>query len=360
MNYEQFLDHVKTLKHRDPPEGKMSPSSLGQLDDCPGSVMAQKGLPNPWEEKAFLGTVKHELARLSLENKMNIPDVPEEVLEDVQGVVNQVAIWESLGWEVLALENYMENEIMAGTADLLMIKDSVLRVADFKFGNNPVSVDTLQLDGYALMAYDKFEYKTIIVNIIQPPLDTVSEREIDIGKSRQILRDIHFRCVVQPAGRTVSEEACRFCKACGTGRCPESTVSLIPLLPQFPVEPEKADEFMEQVLIAKKAVKKIEETFKTYLKNGGVSHRFEMTAGYDKREITSAEQTCLILDEKDNRFSEKFGAVCSVNVKKLEALCVDLGMCTAETAKDFLTGTIGDHIETKKVSGSLKAKKKLE
>jgi len=194
---------------------------------CPGSVEAERDIPNTTSPFAAEGTEAHELAELSLRSgpaaldayaNSEMADFVRVYLEYVQQAATGSDLFEIE--QRVSYADWIEGGF--GTADAVIIKDGVIHVCDLKYGmgvrvdaeNNPQGML------YALGAYAENAWigniHTARISIVQPRLDHISEWEISIDALLRWAEWAKQRAetTAEPdAPRVPGEKQCRFCKA---------------------------------------------------------------------------------------------------------------------------------------------------
>lgn len=218
------------------------PSKLKQYELCPGSYLAEQGVPDVQTEYSAAGTLLHSYAAYcheldidAREGAYELPDYP-----DLQFITAEQAGWvqEYLNYiRNLGTERFVEirvtpvkslAELVWGTADNVTISmvDRVLHVADLK-GGSGVKVEAannIQTAAYGLGAYHEFEhiygpFDKLVTHIVQPPLNNIDKHEYDVSELPQIeeriIRIVKNAQEPDPVFNA-TEEGCRFCKARAT------------------------------------------------------------------------------------------------------------------------------------------------
>jgi hypothetical protein len=194
---------------------------------CPGSVEAERDIPNTTSKFAEEGTAAHELAEFALNIGPSALDAfhDAEMADFVRVYVEYVA-QAATNADIFEIEQRVSYADWVdggfGTADAVIVKGGVIHVCDLKYGmgvrvdaeNNPQGML------YALGAYAANSYlgdiHTAKISIIQPRLDHISEWEISI---EALLRWAEWakqqaEATQEPdAPRVPGEKQCRFCRA---------------------------------------------------------------------------------------------------------------------------------------------------
>jgi hypothetical protein len=210
--------------HAQRQHARMSASKISRVAVCPGSLMAEEGLPNSTSEAAQRGTDIHEIAEKLLRGE-SVAGVDNDLL-DVASRYVTTAIQET----IYAKKHYVELDVtdalktihpsLGGTADLIAIGGGVMTVCDLKTGRIEVSPENnLQLMTYALgaaIALNAPATVTVRLAIYQP--DHGGWREwscthADLMAWKDKLRDLAVAAHQPDAPRNPEQEACRYCKA---------------------------------------------------------------------------------------------------------------------------------------------------
>jgi len=194
---------------------------------CPGSVKAEDGLPNTSSPFAEEGTRAHDLAELALTTVPAALDLFED-----QDMANHVRVYTeyverlSAGADLVLIEERVDYSDWVdggfGTADAVVVRGDTLHVVDLKYGMGvPVSAeDNPQGMLYGLGAYAAVgaivEVTRVVISIIQPRLDSISEWEISLADLLRWAEWVSARAEATKADdapRVPGEKTCRWCKA---------------------------------------------------------------------------------------------------------------------------------------------------
>ena len=220
---------------------KLSASGSHRWLHCPGSVEAEKTLPNTSSFFAEEGSAAHELAEIVLSklagdcSKM----IGEKLIEYDAFVVTQemadyVQIYTDYVRNLGGSQFYEQRADFGewvpdgwGTADAIVINRDTIHVIDLKYGQG-LRVDAEENSQgilYALGAYAEYElfhdFQRVVITIVQPRLDHISEWEITIPellKRGEWIKQKAEEASKPNAKRTPGERQCNWCKAKAT--CP--------------------------------------------------------------------------------------------------------------------------------------------
>ena len=201
---------------------KLSASGSDRWMNCPGSVREESKFPKPPSSAyAAKGTEAHEYAEKLLRCQIEVADIPAEHLDVVVPYRDYV-----LGFQGhLFIEHRFHLEWlhpqMFGTADTVLLADTVLHVMDLKSGQG-VRVDAKdnsQLLYYALGAWHDYQHlfdiKTVIVHIVQPRLNHYDTFELSIKDLLAFAERLKAAAVATENAKAelVPGDHCRWCRA---------------------------------------------------------------------------------------------------------------------------------------------------
>jgi hypothetical protein len=194
---------------------------------CAGSVKAERGLPNTSSVFALEGTTAHDLAELTLTTSDTALDLFEdkEMAEFVRIYTDYVRSLSDTADLVLIEQRVDYSDWVPkgfGTADAIVLNGDTLNVVDLKYGMGVqvYAEDNPQGMLYALGAYAEVnhitEIKNVVITIVQPRLDHISEWSISVEDLLQWAEWVTQRAEAtqaEDAPREAGEKQCRFCKA---------------------------------------------------------------------------------------------------------------------------------------------------
>ena len=223
---------------------KASASSLGRIAACPGSHAAESQLPGRNSRGADEGTNLHDVMS-GVRDRKGLTSGQIWAVEFCERQDQELTLLHIGGllWDdrrEWASAARLLDSIIMGKPDRVIWGGNLALVEDYKFGR--IEVDhaeiNLQLRAYAILAAQENRYHdAVTVAIIQPHATLESRVTVaqytrgDIQKAKEELNDILVTASKPDAPRKPGAH-CRYCKALGTSRCPESTeqaMSLVPL-----------------------------------------------------------------------------------------------------------------------------------
>lgn len=212
---------------------KFSASSMHIWAACPGMPEAVIGLPDTNDAYSSEGSLLHKLTGRCLveghhsHRLQSEPGVTAEMLDYVQICVDAVEELRcgcsdpgliehkvDLSWLVNGVESY-------GTCDYALLKGDRLHMIDFKFGEGIFvdAKDNMQLLFYALGMTEKWDFKTIIIEIIQPRFtcDHGVRRSVELSAEELIQwgEDVFIPAVNRSlsSGERIPGPHCKMCRA---------------------------------------------------------------------------------------------------------------------------------------------------
>ena len=218
------------LNHNERGHAINGPSSLHRRAICPGSRLAEEGRPDISSAAAVEGTTAHELLERCLNEDASVSFPDTEMQSAVMEAFRWVQKWVQLGYN-LYVENQVDpSELLGnetwGTADIILIKENHVIVADFKYGKGR---EVLAEGNEQLLAYAagvqcslnipvKFGTSYTLV-ILQPRLPsgstvkTVEFTHDEIIAEWEYLNKVVNATYVYNAARVPEYDACYYCKA---------------------------------------------------------------------------------------------------------------------------------------------------
>lgn len=223
------------------PEGlhsDLGPSSSERWMNCPGSVLATKGMKGQ-STYAAEGTAAHELSKWVRETGKPALDwkgttlvvgeyefkVGKPMIDSVQTFVDDC--------DKLPGDAYFEAMVHYdhwvpggfGTGDDFRIQDWLCNITDLKHGTGVkvFAKDNSQLKWYAIGTYSRwswlYEFNRFVLRIDQPRLKHFEEFEISLGHLMQWAYDVGrpaAKLALTPGAPIVAGSWCKFCKIAKT------------------------------------------------------------------------------------------------------------------------------------------------
>jgi len=228
----------------------LSPSSASRWRVCPGSVHMTKDVVREDTGYSLAGTAAHEAFAIWLTtgsapevNRMTAAGLPvtTEMIEMLRPMVEWVLDYQVMNGARLFSEEKIEigehlglpAGICWGTADVMMLSENELVIADLKTGYVSVDPDCDQIKLYTLGAWFQTGclYDTVRLVVLQPQDETtVKEKTFKRIELLEWAKDFALLMEVassEDAPLQPDDDACRFCPAAGA--CPalqEQTLAL--------------------------------------------------------------------------------------------------------------------------------------
>lgn len=321
------------------PQGhaKHGPSSLKHKEICPHYLNG--GGTNPVAEE---GTMLHE--RLQIGNIEGLKDEQRHAVEMVAGLFN--ALSRELGTNVVEMVERRVNvaEETWGTADIIMMSQDGTRakIADAKFGWNPVDDAELNLQGwcYSVGVFYEFPHvREVEVVFAQPRCDEVSRhlftREHDYHRMLLRIQTTIARAEDPEAPYNAVPENCTWCA--NKARCPAlhtlalKVAPIVDLEKSFAIPAELDPKLMEDPAMVSRAraiaelmgswVEAVKERANELAKEGVEIPGWRLIEKSTPREITDPGAALnLAMSDYDVKLEDVLTAVKKVSLPDLEKL----------------------------------------
>lgn len=349
-------------------------SALPQLFLCPGAHWAQQGLPFETSDAAEEGKLLHEAmeragARLPMPKLTAAQERDIETCrlegnslyqrffshEDAVPTIVREKLGRCYISENLELRYKMDVLVWALRRCLLTATTSGKGlIIDYKFGRGDVdSADaSMQGRGYAVAAQIDYKVDTVVFAIIQPRADRENRTTLceygpaELTQARQELIALGERIKQSKGVHTPSPDACRYCRAAGTERCPESQQAVMTLA-KVGVVPtgEKMSELLRVLEIAKHIEPQAREHARQQLEADPDSiPGWGLSPSAPVREIESAEAAWLraqsLIPAAD------FMRACKVGVGALEDVVRQVTGCKVKEQRERTNELLGDAIKS--------------
>lgn len=299
---------------------KITASALERIALCPGSYFAEKGLRSEQHPSAAEGELLHRaMAKQVALNELNREqgrlvrlctelgrELKQRLFGDDPGVVH--------------LERFISCRFRAGTIstklDYISVHGNRALVIDWKFGYGAVepSEVNLQLRAYSLAVSHEWPGITEVhVAIIQPYADRehrvsccvydAADLLLATGEMDTILQHLVTVEAGQfgTAARNPGEAQCKYCKALGTERCPESmaTAKTLTAISPGAIMPtgEALSMWLDRCAVVKKVVEVVEKHAKAELEAGREVPGWKLRPGNNVRTLPDAEEAWNVMSD---------------------------------------------------------------
>ena len=202
-SWDEILEAM--AKEGAPPSNplKMRCSELPTMYYCTEFSQNRKG-PEGDNSAATLGKAIHYLAEKGPSaDPFDVPDDVAEVLHVIRSGMRQ--LFEE-GWELVAKEQYFENEYVTGNLDLVFRMGDDFLYVDIKSGYKVVDSLSPQMVGGACLLYDNSDAVRVFVGILQPRIkgDFIWKELVSREYAERIVKKCH-------AATVGINDACQFC-----------------------------------------------------------------------------------------------------------------------------------------------------
>ncbi len=198
------------------------PSSLYRRQNCPASMLAERGIIEEESEDAAEGTMLHQCV-VDAYSDATLPDLNDEQLDAVGKCVKFLKEYDGIGepWMLesgLKLFDKQWEVITFGTADAVKIvpDDDLAILADWKFGRNPVSSPAMnmQFAAYAAMIMQEFGVSRVECHLVQPRLFSEPEpfAYTNLNGIVKTITGVISGCL-SPGAKRIPGDHCNYCKA---------------------------------------------------------------------------------------------------------------------------------------------------
>ena len=313
---------IATENNKHHPNG---PSSLERRERCPGSLLAEQGLPEETSPDAEEGTFLHECVALN-----RLDDLTTEQSSAVQSCID---FRESINGSGEVIEAHSEfklravgsdfEELYTGTADEVVVTEIGISIIDWKFGRIKVDCapDNIQLAAYALAAMQMFGKNLCTVYVYQPRINTSSSYIFtDAMALLKYIEAVITRCKHPNAPRISGVKQCKYCKARHT--CPElikesnAIVAVQKSIYEI-TDPNVLCDLYRKSKIVSSALKSVDKRVRDFMsENNGECGELFFKIKKGNREVTSIPNAFLIMKEYGIS-QDEFLNCCSVSVSNL-------------------------------------------
>lgn len=343
-------------------------SSMQRVAICPGSHAATYDLPSDTNAAAERGTRIHDyLAKLvHLPGLMDVTTVPAMPDPDEQETANQL-IYQLNAMltlhaagavlDIVEAEHSMTMPNLSGTADLILRYGDRTVLVDWKTGMTAQvpAAQNAQLRAYAVMYANEYPSTLpLIVAIVTPTHHTVAwYLKEDLLAATMELNEIITAAIQDKPTRIPSEAACKYCRAFGTSRCPETqTIQLAPgsQLPAIEsvktLAPVSLVKLLDALPMVEKAIEAIKAEARARLESApdALGNEYYLAPGRSMRVIEDTAEAFINLpgiQEQD------FFSACKLSLPELERAVAKSTGKKPKEAKALIQETIGHLITTK-------------
>ena len=365
-----------------------SASKMGQRQHCPGSALAEKGMPRVETEWSREGTLLHHHDACPDESRAALTPEQRAVLDrnralrekfleatlTAQGISADAECRKIVEREFLLIDEDGEpvvshGDYVVGHPDIIYYYPQYLVaiIFDSKFGRRQVERAwlNLQLRLYAIQFADMMSPETVICAITQPwvkspnDLHSVEYSKKDMPGFKAEIMDIIRATEAADAPRHPSVDACWYCSACAN--CPLAVTAAMELaeVKMQEVTVEQLEALGPSVELAKKVcdawtkrMKFIAEKFPEQLKH------YELGEQKERRSMGNLVMAKKLLEDAQiipagEDGWHKFIEWCSISLGEIEAHHMLATQCTSKSAELTIEKILGPIITKKPMERSL-------
>lgn len=310
----------------------LSASSAERWINCPPSARLTENMPDTESPHAAEGTLAHSLAELKVRKKFEnmrkseydkrlgeirrdplyAPEMDGHTDTYLDCILKAAHGYNKVKPYVVA-EKRLDYSAYApggfGTCDCAMLCKNDLHIFDFKYGKGvPVSAeDNSQLKLYALGALAEYGFlydiQSVILHIIQPRLDNISDFTIDVdvltawGDSIRPAAELAYK----GEGEFKCGDHCRFCKAKAVCRARAEdffTLEASAELPKELLSDHEIGEILERASRLKNWVSEVEEYVLSEILSGKSVEGWKAVEGRSNRKITDIDSAFEVLKKE--------------------------------------------------------------
>lgn len=310
----------------------LSASSAERWINCPPSARLTENMPDTESPHAAEGTLAHSLAELKVrkkfenmrkseydkrlgeirKNPLYAPEMDGHTDTYLDCILKAAHGYNKVKPYVVA-EKRLDYSAYApggfGTCDCAMLCKNDLHIFDFKYGKGvPVSAeDNPQLKLYALGALAEYGFlydiQSVILHIIQPRIDNISDFTIDVdaltawGNSIRPAAELAYK----GEGEFKCGDHCRFCKAKAICRARAEdffTLEASAELPKELLSDHEIGEILERASRLKNWVSEVEEYVLSELLSGKSVEGWKAVEGRSNRKITDIDNAFEVLKKE--------------------------------------------------------------
>lgn len=351
-------------------------SSLGRRRKCLGSKQAEAGLPDNDTIYSAAGEKGHSMIHNSdfsgadkeeLKTLMDVVRMAADVEMDILGecerpfkVYKEVTLTVPLG----------NGEEITGHPDRVVVgyhkeHGYFALIIDYKLGflevDGAAENDQLRLYALGLPSIVDVPIAKTFCRIVQRFFthETAVYTPEDLVLALADVKAVYAASSAPDAPRTPSEEACRYCRALGTDRCPE-TKNMIELAARpvnaLSLTPEAIANRLEMFSLAESIIEKERPIYKAMLAaNSEAIPGWELKPGAIMRSVPDVTAAHAKLHPY---IGDKFQECLKASVPELQSALAEAKGISEPKAKTLLKEILGDELVEKPKEGSLKQIKK--
>lgn len=350
--------------------GLPSGSGANRWLTCPGSHLAERGIPDSKTDDATEGEMLHAVmefgesthrAKLTEDQAWCIEfcrETRRKLSAELLGAEEIHAFVEERWWlrDPATLE-----QVASCRIDWAGFNAGSMLILDWKFGRNPVAAADVndQLRFAAAAAWSEYSPATVYVGIVAPRAEgervTVASFTSDqcrIAWAEMIAGAIRAMKHGQP--RKPSAEACRHCRAKGTEACPESieeTTALATVTTAELATPERVADLLDKCKMAERVIESIRDRAKQLIESGIPIPRWRLKSGSKVKKV-SAQAAWSRIGQKIG--GAAFSEACTVSIPKLSSAWKTAHECSSDkAARAEVEALLGDAIQVSENAASL-------
>lgn len=301
------------------------PSSLERRERCPGSLLAEQGLPEETSPDAEEGTFLHECVALSRLDGLTTEQssAVQSCIDFRESIKNSSEVIEAHSEFKLRAVGSDFEELYTGTADEVVVTETGISIIDWKFGRVKVEegANNIQLAAYALAAMQMFGKDSCTVYVFQPRINASSSYTFTNAMALlKYIEAVIARCKQPDAPRISGAKQCKYCKARHT--CPElikegnALVAVQKSIYEI-TDPNVLCDLYRKSKIVSSALKSVDKRVRDFmLENNGECGELIFKIKKGNREVTSIPDAFSIMKEYGIS-QEEFLGCCSTSVSNL-------------------------------------------
>jgi hypothetical protein len=347
------------------PRQHPSCSGLPALALCAGKLKAETGLPERTTEDAESGTAIHAwLAETPMRPlRGDEVEVAETCCRETTALLERVR--PGNGWKIeRELRLWHPGSLaFSGQADFIASTDEQAVIIDYKTGRNETTVaaDNLQLAGLAVLLWGNRAVAPITTAIIAPrqnPSVTITTYgPMDLLAARARILEVIVAALAPDAKRVPGPDQCKYCRAAGTDRCPETqgevkSLALQPTTPSALMDPAVLGILLDRCTLVETVIDRIRATAREMITAGVEVPGWRLKAGAERETITDPQAVyarCASLGVT----VEAFLGTVTVGKGKLEKAVKEASGANGKALDALIGELLRDATETKQCAASL-------